>query len=153
MMTSLVWVRNTLLAIHLLSAVIWVGGMFYAVVVLRPALNFLEAAPRLQMHIQTLNRFFRIVWHVMPMMLLSGWAMVFMAWGGFASLPWSINVMQTLGLLMALIFLYVFFSPWQRLRRAIRPGPELILRIRQLIIANLVLGGFTIIAGSLGHVW
>jgi uncharacterized membrane protein len=153
MMTSLVLLRNTLLAVHLLSAVLWVGGMFYAVVVLRPALGLLDATPRLQVHMRTLTRFFRFVWVAMPLMLLTGWAMVFLAWGGFGSVPWSINVMQTLGLLMALIFLYVYFAPWQRLRRAIRPGPELLERIRQLMIVNLVAGGVTIIAGSLGHVW
>jgi hypothetical protein len=68
-------------------------------------------------------------------------------------LPWSINVMQGLGILMALVFLYVFFGPWQRLRRAIRPGPELVPRIRSLIITNLVLGITTVIVGALGHVW
>jgi uncharacterized membrane protein len=89
----------------------------------------------------------------MPAMLLTGWAMVFAVWGGFAALPWSINVMQTLALLMALIFLYIFFSPWQRLRRAIRPGPELLPRIRQLVTLNLGLGVVTIVVGALGHVW
>jgi uncharacterized membrane protein len=153
MMTTLVFVRDTLLAIHLLAAAVWVGGMFYAVVILRPALNLLDATPRLQVHMQTLKRFFGIVWVAMPLMLVTGWTMVFAAWGGFASLPWSINAMQTLGLLMALIFLYVFFAPWQRLRRAIRPGPELIVRIRQLIMVNLTVGALAIIAGSLGHVW
>jgi len=153
MITSLVLLRNTLLALHLLSAVLWVGGMFYAVMVLRPALGLLDAAPRLQVHIQTLKRFFRFVWVAMPLMLVTGWAMVFLAWGGFGSLPWSINVMQTLGLLMALIFLYVYFAPWQRLRRAIRPGPELLERIRQLMIVNLVAGALTIVVGSLGHSW
>jgi uncharacterized membrane protein len=153
MMTSLILIRDTLLAVHMLSAVIWVGGMFYAVVILRPALNLLDAGPRLQVHMQTLKKFFFYVWHVMPLMLLTGWAMVFSAWGGFSTLPMSINIMQGLAIVMAGIFLYIFFSPWQRLRRAIRPGPELIARIRRLISINLVLGMLTIVAGSLGHVW
>jgi uncharacterized membrane protein len=153
MMTSLILLRNTLLAVHLLSAALWVGGMFYAVAILRPSLTLLDAAARLQVHMQTLKRFFAVVWIAMPLMLLTGWLMVFAAWGGFAALPWSINVMQTLGLLMALIFLYVYFAPWQRLRRAIRPGPELITRIRQLMILNLCIGIATIVAGSLGHTW
>ncbi len=146
-------IRDILLALHLLFAALWVGGMFYAVVVLRPALETLDAMPRLQMHMLTLKRFFRVVWVAMPAMLLTGWAMVFAVWGGFAALPWSINVMQTLALLMALIFLYLFFSPWQRLRRAIRPGPDLLPRIRQLVTLNLGLGIVTIIVGALGHVW
>lgn len=153
MMSTLVLLRNSLLAVHFLAAVVWVGGMFYAVVVLRPALNVLEAGPRLQLHMNTLKRFFLVVWHAMPLMLLTGWTMVFSAWGGFANLPASINAMQGIAVVMAGIFVYVFFGPWQRLRRAIRPGPEIIARIRMLITINLVLGALAITAGSLGHVW
>jgi uncharacterized membrane protein len=145
--------RNILLAVHLLSAVIWVGGGFYTVVVLRPALNLLDAAPRLQVQMQTLKKLFFYIWHAMPLMILTGWAMVFLAWGGFGALPWSINAMQGLGILMALIFLYTFFDPWQRLRRAVRPGPELFTRVRNLVTLNVVLGTLTIVAGALGHSW
>jgi uncharacterized membrane protein len=152
-MMSSILLRNVLLAVHLLSAVIWVGGMFYAVVILRPGLAVLDAGPRLQLHMVTLKKFFFYVWHVMPLMILTGWAMVYLAWGGFGALPWSINVMQGLGILMALVFLYVFFAPWQRLRRAIRPAPDLIPRIRSLIVVNLVLGMVTVAIGALGHVW
>jgi uncharacterized membrane protein len=141
------------LAVHLLSAVIWVGGGFYTVVVLRPALNLLDAAPRLQVQMQTLKKLFFYIWHAMPLMILTGWAMVFLAWGGFGALPWSINAMQGLGILMALIFLYTFFDPWQRLRRAVRPGPELFTRVRNLVTLNVVLGTLTIVAGALGHSW
>ena len=145
--------RDALLALHLLSAAIWVGGMFYAVVVLRVGLAVLDAGPRLQVQMVTLKKFFFYVWHVMPIMILTGWAMVFLVYGGFAVLPWSINAMQGLGILMALVFMYAFFAPWQRLRRAIRPAPDLVPRIRSLIITNLVLGMLTIAIGAFGHVW
>ena len=152
-MMNALWLRDLLLALHLLSATIWVGGMFYAVIILRPGLAILDAGPRLQLHMVTLKKFFFYVWHVMPIMILTGWAMVFLVYGGFAVLPWSINVMQGLGILMALVFLYAFFAPWQRLRRAIRPTPDLVPRIRSLIVTNLVLGMVTIAVGAFGHVW
>jgi uncharacterized membrane protein len=152
-MMSAVWLRDLLLALHLLSAAIWVGGMFYAILVLRVGLAVLDAGPRLQVQMVTLKKFFFYVWHVMPIMILTGWAMVAVVYGGFAVLPWSINVMQGLGILMALVFLYTFFDPWQRLRRAIRPAPELVPRIRSLIITNLALGLITIAVGAFGHVW
>jgi uncharacterized membrane protein len=152
-MMSSIWLRDVLLAIHLLSAVIWVGGMFFAVIILRPGLAVLDAGPRLQFQMVTLKKFFFYVWHVMPLMILTGWAMVFLAWGGFGGLPWSINVMQALGILMALVFVYAFFGPWQRLRRAIRPAQDLVPRIRSLIVTNLVLGLITVTIGALGHVW
>jgi uncharacterized membrane protein len=152
-MMSAIWLRDLLLALHLLSAAIWVGGMFYAILVLRVGLAVLDAGPRLQVQMVTLKKFFFYVWHVMPIMIITGWAMVFVVYGGFAVLPWSINVMQTLGILMALVFLYTFFDPWKRLRRAIRPAPELVPRIRSLIITNLALGLATIAVGAFGHVW
>jgi uncharacterized membrane protein len=141
---------SVLLAIHILSAVIWVGGMFYALVVLRPALGVLDAAPRLQLHMLTLKRFFLVVWHAMPLMLLTGWGMIFAAGWNMAHLPMYVNAMQGLALVMAAIFLFTYFVPFRRLRRAIRPGPELLARIRLLVTINLVLGVVVILIASLG---
>jgi uncharacterized membrane protein len=152
-MMSAIWLRDLLLALHLLSAAIWVGGMLYAILVLRVGLAVLDAGPRLQVQMVTLKKFFFYVWHVMPIMILTGWAMVAVVYGGFAMLPWSINVMQGLGILMALVFLYTFFDPWKRLSRAIRPAPDLVPRIRSLMITNLALGLITIAVGAFGHVW
>jgi len=153
MIQGLVIARNALLAVHLLGAALWVGGMYYAVMVLRPALAQLDATKRVQVHMQTLQRFFRLVWHVMPIVLISGWLMVFGVWGGFATVPLSINLMQGLALVMAGVFLFVFFGPWQRVRRAIRPTQEMLDGVRRLVIVNLVLGAGAIVAGALGHVW
>ncbi len=150
---SLPWLPDTLLAIHLLAATAWVGGMLYALVVLRPALAVLDTPARMQMHMLTLKRFFLVVWHAMPIMLLTGWGMVFAVWGGMAHVPLAVNIMQTLAIIMAGIFLWVFFGPWKRLRRAIRPGPEVLSRIRQLIAVNLVLGALTIVVSAFGNAW
>ncbi len=46
------------------------------------------------LHGQTFRRFFLIVWHAMPLVLVTGWAMVFGVYGGFAHLPGAVNVMQ-----------------------------------------------------------
>jgi len=152
-MDSLALLRDVMLAIHLLAAAAWVGGMLYALVVLRPALAVLDAGPRLQVHMLTLKRFFLVVWHAMPLMLLTGWGMVFSVWGGMAHLPWYVNWMQALAIVMAVVFLYTYFGPAMRLRRAIRPGPEILARIRLMITVNLVLGAATIVIGSFGHGW
>ena len=144
---------NGLLALHLLAATAWVGGMLYALVVLRPALAALEPAPRLQVHMLTLKRFFLVVWHAMPIMLLTGWGMIGVAGWSMSHLPWYVNVMQALGLVMTAVFLWVFFGPFRRLRRAIRPGPELLDKIRMLITVNLVLGVAVIVVASAGHGW
>ena len=144
---------DLLLAAHILGATAWVGGMLYALVVLRPALGVLDPAPRLQLHMLTLKRFFLVVWHAMPVMLLTGWAMVGLAGWGMAHLPWYVNTMQAIGLVMAGLFLFVFFGPYRRLRRAIRPGPEVLERIRLLITVNLALGVAVIVVASFGQQW
>lgn len=154
MVFDLALLRDVLLAFHLVFAAIWVGGMAYALLVARPALNALEPQARaMQMHLLMLKKFFLIVWHAMPIMLLSGWGMVVLLWGGMKGLPLSINIMQGLAVLMAVVFLYTFFGPYRRLQRAVRATPEMLARVRLGITVNLVLGLGAIIAGSLGHVW
>ncbi len=139
------------LALHILCIVAWVGGMFFAVVVLRPSLAALEPAQRIALHNRVFRRFFLVIWHAMPIALLSGYAMIVGVWGGFARLPWNINVMQALGLIMAAIFLMAVFGPYRRFRAAISSAraAEAAERIRRLILANLALGVVTIVIAAL----
>jgi uncharacterized membrane protein len=139
------------LAIHILCAVIWVGGMFFAIVVLRPSIAALEPAQRIAMHNRVFRRFFLVVWHVMPIALITGFAMVFGVMGGLASVPWNVHAMMALGLLMALVFVALVFGPYRRFRAAIssaRAG-DAAEQIRRLIMLNLVLGLVTIVLAAL----
>ena len=138
----IVW--NLVLAVHILAMTAWVGGMAYALLVLRPSLAVLATpSDRMTLHGETFRRFFRIVWIAMPLVLLSGWGMVFGVYGGFANLPWPVNVMQALGLVMAVIFLVIVFGPYRRFRA--QPGADPAASIRKLIHANLGLGAVVII--------
>ena len=135
-------------AIQLLGAVIWVGGMFFALLVLRPSLAVLEPPQRLALHGQVFKRFFRIVWHAMPLVLLSGYFMLFGMYGGFADADPFIHVMHLVGLIMAAVFIWIFVGPWKRFRTDPASRPEAANTIRKLILVNLVLGLLTIaIAG------
>jgi uncharacterized membrane protein len=137
------------LAVHILCAVLWVGGMAFALMVMRPALGTLEPAQRVALHVPILRRFLLIVWHAMPLILISGFAMVPGLYGGFANLPWAVNLMMLGGIVMAIIFLILFFGPWREMRAAPAPGP--LDRIRRLITVNLWLGFVVVILGALGH--
>src|ERR1700732_3260183 len=97
-------------ALHLLCAVLWVGGMFFAYVVLRPSLTAIEAPQRMLLHTQVFRKFFLVIWHVMPLILITGFAMLGFL-GGLANAPWQIHAMMALGLAMAAVFLAVFFCP------------------------------------------
>ena len=70
-------------ALHALAAVIWVGGMFFAYVVLRPSVAELAAPERLLLWRRVLGRFFTWVLGCIAVLLLSGYHMVFAGFGGF----------------------------------------------------------------------
>ena len=139
---------GVLKAVHLLSAIVWVGGMFFAYLVLRPSLAVLEPPQRIALHGQVFRRFFLIVWHAMPLLLLTGFAMIFAVFGGMAGLRWNIHAMLLLGLVMAAIFVAIFFGPYKTFRAT--PGPVPLDAIRKLIGINLVLGLLTSAIAVLG---
>ena len=142
-------------ALHLLGAVVWVGGMFFALLVLRPSLSVLEPAQRLALHGQVFRRFFLIVWHAMPVVLLSGYALVFMGLDGFRGTPWTVHVMHLAGLVMAVVYAVLFFGPWRGMRAALADSDRAAAagcaaRIRQLILVNLVIGWVTVAVAGIG---
>jgi uncharacterized membrane protein len=145
----IVW--GWVLAVHVLCAVIWVGGMFFAYVVLRPSVSVLEPIQRIALHTQIFRRFFLIVWHVMPLILLSGLAALFGLFGGPATAPWNISVMMLLGLIMSAVFLLIVFGPYARFRRTTDRATIVanMDRIRKLIAVNLVLGIVTVVVALL----
>src|ERR1700722_12494848 len=107
------------LTLHILAAIIWVGGMFFAHMVLRPSAVALDLPTRMALWERVLGRFFRWVWLSIAALLLSGFAMVFIGYGGFAVLPTNISLMMTVGLLMAAVFGYIYWVPWPRFHRAV----------------------------------
>ena len=139
------------LAVHVLCAVIWVGGMFFAYVVLRPSLSVLEPVQRIALHTQVFRRFFLIVWHVMPLILISGFAVLFLFYGGLAGVGWNVHLMLLLGLIMSAVFVLIVFGPYARFRRTTDRATAVacIDRIRKLIGVNLVLGIITVVVALL----
>lgn len=140
------------LSLHLLAVAFWVGGMAFALVVLRPSLAILPPAQRLSLHAQVFQRFFGFVWLAMPLTLLSGFAMIWI-FGGFADVNPGVHAMTAIGLLMAVIFVAIFFGPWRSLRAALAAADTpaaaaAVTRIRHLVMANLCLGAVTIVIAA-----
>jgi uncharacterized membrane protein len=147
---------NLLYALHVLGAVLWVGGMAFAILVLRPALAALEPPQRLALHQGTLARFFRLVWHAMPVVLLTGWLLLFGWYGGFRGAGWHVHVMHFAALVMAGVFLSIVTGPWRDFRAAMasddRPKAAIAVdRIRQLVTINLSLGLFIVAIAAWGR--
>ena len=134
------------LALHILSAVVWVGGMFFAWMVLRPtAAQQLEPPARLMLWRGIFARFFPWVWVTVVALPVTGYLMLFGRFGGMGNAPLYVHLMNGLGTLMILIYLHVNFAPFKRLRQevAAQNWPEAgkhLNQIRVLIAINLSLG-------------
>lgn len=151
-------VASISLILHALSAVVWVGGMFFAHQVLRPAAAALEAGPRLALWSRVLGRFFAWVFAAVILLLLTGYTMVFDVFGGFAKIGLHIQLMQGIGILMVLLFLHLYFAPWRRFQAAVArqdwaEGGRQLGQIRTIVTVNLVLGIIVVAIGSSGRYW
>lgn len=139
--------------VHVLSILVWVGGMVFAHFFLRPAVAALEPPQRLRLMLAVLRRFFAVVTVVSLLAWLSGGWMIGRAAkdvrlaGGHFEMPLDWAVMATLGSLMVLIFAYIRWVPFRRLARAVAlsdwpAGGAALQRLRLWVAVNLTIGLF-----------
>ena len=144
------------LTLHVLFVVVWVGGMFFAYMALRPAaMQVLEPPLRLTLWKAVFGKFFPWVWASIITIFATGYWMLFGPFGGFANAPVFIHIMHTLGLIMVLMFLHVFFAPYKRLRNAVEnqswsDGGKALAQMRVLIGINMAIGLITVIVATAG---
>lgn len=142
--------------IHVLAVMLWVGGIFFAYMVLRPtAVEVLQPPERLQLWDKAFKRFFKWVWGLIYLFLVSGFYMVYQ-FGDLAHVPPYIHLMLLLGLAMVAIFVFLFFRlyvPFNlRVDKQDWPGAGAILaNIRKLVAVNLALGVLTFAVAILGR--
>ncbi len=145
-------IMSIALTLHLLSIVVWVGGMFFAHQALRPAaVSTLEPPLRLQLWVAVFKRFFPWVWLCIVIVLGTGLWMMFQ----FPKPPIFIHIMLGLGIIMMFIFLHVFFAPFNRLKKAVAEerwpdGGSALGQIRTLVGINTIIGIATIIIAIAG---
>jgi uncharacterized membrane protein len=142
--------------LHVLSIVVWIGGMVFSHFFLRPALGSLEPPVRLRLMHDVLGRFFRAVLVASLATLGSGvWmlgrtARQVVQSGGRFEMPMAWTVMAVLGTLMVAIFIYIRFAPYKRLGRAVTAsdwpaGAAALAQIRRWVAVNLGLGVIVLI--------
>lgn len=143
-------VQALLLFIHLLGVVVWLGGMVFTHFVLRPAaVQVLEPPRRLPLLSAALQRFFLIVAFAVLAIVASGLAIMLSV--GFAHAPVGWHVMLALGLLMAIVFAFIYGRLYPQLRTAVAGSQWPIAAaamdsIRKLVFLNLCLGVLTVAA-------
>jgi len=137
--------------LHVLSIVIWIGGMLFAHAFLRPAAAALPDETRFKLMHDVLGRFFKVVTVVSVVALFTGyWMMghvaknVVQAGGSFdAPLDWT--VMAIVGTLMVLIYGHIRFALFGKFGKALSANDmaqagTYLNKTRQWVLVNLVLG-------------
>ena len=144
-----------LVFLHLSGAIVWLGGMVFAHFALRPAAaQVLEAPSRLALMSETLGRFFRLVAMAVITILATG--AVLLAEVGLAQAPLGWHLMLGLGIVMAVIFVFVDGVLYPALRQAVAAqgwpaAAETLLRIRFWVVINMCLGVLVVAAAVLPH--
>lgn len=146
-------------ALHVLAAIVWIGGMFFAYLVLRPAVGGIEPAPeRPKLWSRVFPRFFAWVWAAVVLLPLTGYWRLFMDFGGFARAGASVHVMHVLGLVMIGLFVFLFVVPYKRFQAAVAAGDltaaaSQLAIIRRIVGTNLALGLFIAAVAAFGRLW
>ena len=145
------------LSLHVLSVVVWVGGMFFAYMVLRPvAAVQLEVPRRLTLWAGVFSQFFPWVFLAVGLILATGLLMLINGFGGIRSASIDLRLMLGTGIVMMMIFLHVYFAPFRRLKHAVSvedwtAGSRHLAQIRMLIGINLIIGLLTVVIAAGGR--
>ncbi|MBF0174805.1 MAG: hypothetical protein HQL83_15410 [Magnetococcales bacterium] len=145
----------TPLSIHMISAIIWVGGMIFANAVLRPAVEHLALSDRIHLWIGVLERFFSRVWIIVFLQPATGYWMVFKEMGGFQHAGFHVTLMHAMGWIMITLFVWVYFFPFRKMKSMAREElfPEAgmyMQKIRFMVRINLVLGSMVSTLAAIG---
>ena len=133
-------------SLHLLAALIWVGGMFFAWMILRPAaMTALEGPARLTLWVEVFQRFFVWVWVAVVILPISGVGLLQMRFSGFETAPRYVQIMMGLYIVVVALFIRIQSLQLPELRKAVEAqdwaaGAAVMQRIRRLVGCNLVIG-------------
>ncbi|WP_122569585.1 CopD family protein [Pseudomonas viridiflava] len=137
---------STVYTLHLLAALVWVGGMFFAWMVLRPAIiAALEGPSRLKVWVQVFPRFFVWVWAAVIVLPITGIGMIQLNFTSFETAPRYVQIMMGLYVVMVALFLRIHSLQLPELQRAVEAeqwseGVAALGRIRRLVGINLIIG-------------
>ena len=133
-------------SLHLLAALIWVGGMFFAWMILRPAaMTALEGPVRLKLWVEVFQRFFGWVWVAVVILPISGVGLLHMRFSGFETAPRYVQIMMGVYIVMVALFIRIQSLQLPELRKAVEAqewaaGAAVMGRIRRLVGCNLLIG-------------
>ncbi len=143
--------------LHLIAAIVWMGGMTCLLFALRPAgLALLEGPLRARLMVGVWQRFFNIVAACVVVLFFSGMhlytsgfrAVKAATGSGSVALGW--NLMLILGMAMFLIFGHIYFGGFKKYKNAVANADFTLAakaagQIHTLVLTNFILGWVAII--------
>jgi len=141
-------------SLHVLAALVWVGGMFFAWLILRPAMvAALDGPSRLTLWVEVFQRFFVWVWVAVAVLAITGVGMMHMRFSGFETAPRYVQVMIGAGIAMFALFLRIQALLLPELRKAVKAqdwpaGAAVLGRIRRRVGIHLLLGIAVVLVAS-----
>lgn len=146
-------------SLHTVAAVLWVGGIFLAYRVLRPAAMRLEPPQRLTLWADVFGRFFPWVWGFIVLLVISGYWDWVTRFGDLSVVPLYLHAMQWVGWLMIGLFAWLYFGPFKTFRNHVQAGQfaeagqVMNGKMRPVIAINLSLGVLEAVIGASGPYW
>jgi uncharacterized membrane protein len=148
--------------LHLISAIVWMGGMTFMLFALRPSvMALMEPQPRAQLMAEVWRRFFAIVAVAVVVLFATGTHMYTSSFkvlkaAGAGGVPMGWNLMFVIGMLMFLIFGHIYFADFRKFKRAVAAAQWPVAakaagQIQTLVMVNFILGWLAIAAVRLVH--
>jgi uncharacterized membrane protein len=144
--------------LHLISAIVWLGGMTFMLFALRPSLlAVMEPQPRARLMAEVWQRFFAMVGIAVVVLFATGTHLYTTAFkaakaaGGTGSVPLGWNLMLVIGMVMFLIFGHIYFAGFRKFKRAVAAAEwpvaaKVAAQIHAMVVANFVLGWLALFA-------
>ncbi len=155
--------NDSIKLLHLVAGIVWMGGMTFMLLALRPAaLELMEPQARARLMGAVWRRFFRLVLLAIVVLFTTGthlYTSTFRAVKestGAGSVPLGWNVMLVLGVAMMLIFGHIYFAGFKKFQRALAASDwpvaaRAAAQIHTLVLTNFALGWLAIAAVRLVH--
>lgn len=147
--------ESLLVSLHAITAALWVGALFYARFILPAGLGKAEPEARLAVLGGTVPRLMAVAMGAAALLLISGYALLFQRYDGFADVGAHVHVMILVWLVMAAIAAFTAAVPARRLAIAAKAGDveaaaKPLKLIRIMTMTNVKLGIIGIILGAAG---
>lgn len=149
--------------IHLVAGILWMGGMAFMLMALRPAATALLQLPeRVMLMGAVWKRFFPVVFVSIVALFTTGTNLytttfrAIKAATGQGSVPTGWNIMLVAGLLMMAIFAYIYWFAFAKFKRAMADldwpaAGKVAAQLNSAMLVNFGLGWVAIVSVRLVH--